>query len=77
MAAPAVRIQSRQAVIIHVGNLREVIAGSQDQTPSEVLIDDNQMVKNTNLTVFRDYVRYFDQVIRSRWSTACTGIGGK
>jgi hypothetical protein len=48
-------------VLIDVGSVHQVIEGSQDQTPSEVLIDDNQMVRTTNpyvLARYRAYVKH-------------------
>jgi len=53
-------------VLIGVGSLHEVIAGSQDQTPSEVLDDDNQMVMTTNPYTVAHYWRYFND----GWATS-------
>ncbi len=58
-------------VIISVGGNRTVIEGSQDQTPNEVLIDDNQMVETTNLTVFRRFVWYFNHEFSLPAATNC------
>ncbi len=72
---PSCELSHDKVVIISVGGLREVIAGSQDQTPSEVLIDDNQMVKTTNRGVFRRYVAYFKHQFHSPRSTNCANGG--
>lgn len=72
---PRCEFNHDKLVIISVGRVRMVIAGSQDQTPNEVLIDDNQMVKTTNRSVFRRYVAYFNHQYRSPWSGGCGGGG--
>ncbi len=61
-------------VLIDVGSTHQVIAGSQDQLSTELLHDDNQMVRTTSSTVVRRYRQYFEHGWAASSARACASV---
>jgi hypothetical protein len=64
-------------VVIDVGSVHEVIAGSQDQLGHEVFIDDNQMILTTNPSPVAKYRAYFAHEWNEATARSCATGGWK
>jgi len=64
-----------KVVLIDVGSTHLVIAGSQDQLSTELLHDDNQMVRTTNPAVVTRYRQYFNHGWAGSSTRGCASGG--